>query len=138
MTKMVEKLHLPKEKLMDWAMPRLSAACKSAKPSWANVRVIQNVAIWYCWTGIRQHGRMSTEEKWAQGARSYRGFIVPAFLKWLKEEYDFAPPWLTEELMGKTTLTDGETLWDMLWCNTDRTPKNRVDVRSIAFSKVTI
>ncbi|CBJ30443.1 hypothetical protein Esi_0193_0009 [Ectocarpus siliculosus] len=84
---------------------------------------LQNVCIVYaCLTVKRNAGIVSTQAKHAAAAKGYKDIAVLGFFKWLKENLEadqyFSQPWLTFEVMGRTSMsgdavlfTHGKKLW---------------------------
>ena len=75
---------------------------------------LQNVCIVYACLAVKRNaGIVSTQAKDAAAAQGYKDIAVPGFFKWLMENLDkedfFRQPWLTLEVMGKTSMKGGKT-----------------------------
>lgn len=100
-------LNLPKnEPRVVWVLDRLRHD-KSRKAS--TLAILQAVPLYYAAVAVRQSGTiMSSTNRDAMLADRYKSFIAPAFLRFLREEYNFQVPlWITTDLMGQTTFTGG-------------------------------
>ncbi|CAM9910231.1 unnamed protein product, partial [Ectocarpus fasciculatus] len=56
---------------------------------------------------VKESGKTYSEsDRNAEAVRVYKDFAVPAFLRWLVEEYDFTntPAWLTKDIMGRNSM----------------------------------
>ncbi|CAB1107341.1 unnamed protein product [Ectocarpus sp. CCAP 1310/34] len=84
---------------------------------------LQNGCIVYACLAVKRNaGIVSTQARHAAAAQGYKDIAVPGFIKRLQENLDkedfFLQPWLTCEVMGKSSMkggavlfTDGEKLW---------------------------
>ncbi|CAB1100097.1 unnamed protein product [Ectocarpus sp. CCAP 1310/34] len=74
---------------------------------------LQNVCIVYACLAVKRNaGIVSTQAKHAAVAKGYKDIAVPGFFKWLKENLEadqyFSQPWLTFEVMGRTSMSGGQ------------------------------
>ena len=97
-----------------WCFERLKGrlASRPNTPDAYTLKLVQNPLIYYAVLGVKRCGvEMSTASRHREVAKTYKSFVVKGALTWLCREGGIArlPDWLTEDMLGKTTLS-GELL----------------------------
>ena len=84
-----------------WVLERI---LKSTNSRANTLAAIQSVPIYYTALAIKQSKEMAARDRNRKLADTYKQFVAPSFLKWLRDEHEFqTPSWLTMEHMGMTT-----------------------------------
>ena len=96
-----------------WCFERLKGRLAARPtPDAYTLKLVQNPLIYYAVLGVKRCGvEMSTASRHREVAKTYKSFVVKHALTWLcrEGEIDKLPDWLTEDMLGKTTLS-GELL----------------------------
>ncbi|CAN0255307.1 unnamed protein product, partial [Ectocarpus sp. 12 AP-2014] len=100
-------LMLEKNASSDWVINRMKGTNWGDKPNVGHASLFQFFPGFYAAMSVKESGKCYSEpDRNAEAVKVYKSFAVPAFLRWLVEEYDFAntPAWLTNDIMGRNSM----------------------------------
>ncbi|CAB1121304.1 unnamed protein product [Ectocarpus sp. CCAP 1310/34] len=100
-------LMLEKNASSDWVINRMKGTNWGDKPNVGHASLFQFLPGFYVAMSVKESGKCYSEpERNAGAVKVYKSFAVPAFLRWLVEEYDFTntPAWLTKDIMGSNSI----------------------------------